>query len=102
MRGVDMAETTAEFRRELVKLGFLSYNEQDTLWSIAQRCAKISGLPLGIAIGAASAQGGTVVLPGIGTVSAGLAGFLAGLTTGTAMCTAANLTYRKEIQGLLE
>lgn len=97
-----MSDMSDDFRRELIKLGFLSYNEQDTLWSIAKRCAKISGLPLGIAIGVASAKGGTVVVPGIGTVSAGLAGFLAGLTTGTAMCTAANLTYRNEMKGLLE
>jgi hypothetical protein len=97
-----MPQMSEDFRRELIKLGFLSYNEQDSLWKIATRCAKISGLPLGIAIGVASAKGGTVVVPGVGTISAGLAGFLAGLSTGTVMCTAANLTYRKEMRGLLD
>jgi hypothetical protein len=97
-----MSDTSDDFRRELIKLGFISYNEQDTLWNIATRCAKISGLPLGIAIGVASAKGGTVVVPGVGTISAGLAGFLAGLTAGTAMCTAANLTYRNEMRSLLQ
>ncbi|KQP21966.1 hypothetical protein [Pseudorhodoferax sp. Leaf267] len=97
-----MAGMNEQFQRELLKLGFISYSEQDTLWSIAKRCAAIAGLPLGVAIGVASAKGGTVVVPGVGTISAGLAGFLAGLTSGTAMCTAANLSYRNEMRRLLQ
>ena len=96
-----MTDTSQGFRRELLKLGIISYREQDTLWSIGKKCAMTTGLPLGVAIGIASAKGGTVVIPGVGTISAGLAGFLAGLTTGTLACTAANLSYRKQLRELL-
>lgn len=97
-----MPDTSQSFRHELLKLGIISYREQDTVLSIAKKCAITMGLPLGTAIGVASMKAGTVVVPGVGTISAGLAGFLAGLTTGTAMCTAANLSYRNEMRRLLE
>ncbi len=97
-----MSDTTQSFRRELLKLGVISYHEQDTLWSIAKKCAVTTGLPLGAAAGLMSMKAGTVVVPGVGTISAGLAGFLAGLTTGTAMCTAVNLSYRNEMRKLLQ
>ena len=97
-----MSEPTDDFRREILMLGIISHRQQDSVWSIAKRCAATNGVPLGLAIGAASSQGGTVLVPGVVTISAGLAGFLTGLLAGTAMCTAANLAYRDELQELLD
>lgn len=73
------------FRREIVKLGFYEYNEQMSLYQLARKCTKTTGLSLGAA-GAA----GTAAL-----------GFLAGLITGTAACTAGSLLYREQIKQIL-
>ena len=90
-----------EFRREMIKYGIVSFKDQDSVFSIAQKCAAQVGLPLGVAIGAATSGAGAVVVPGIGSIPAGLAGFLAGLATGTAACTALNLTYRDQLRALV-
>lgn len=97
-----MSEPTMEFRRELLSLGIVSYSEQDTLWSIAGKCAKTVGLPMGAGVGLVGMQAGTVTIPGVGAVPGAVAGFLAGLAAGTAMCTAANLKHRNALRKLLD
>ena len=97
-----MSNPTQQFREQMLRLGVISYREQDTVWSIAGRCARLTGLPLAGAGMVMGSKAGTVMVPGVGTISVALAGFLAGLATGTAMCTVANLTYRNELRKLLD
>lgn len=79
------------FRREILKLGFHSYDEQQSVWKLAQRCARTSGL----ALGGMGAVGTAALGPGAAV------GFLAGLATGTAACTAGSLLYREQIRQML-
>jgi hypothetical protein len=79
------------FQKEIVKLGFYSYDEQQSIWQIAQRCARTSGL----ALGGAGAVGTAALGPGAAV------GFLAGLATGTAACTAGSILYKEQIKQLL-
>lgn len=79
----------------------LTLEEEATVFDIARRCAAHAGLPLGVAVGVASAGAGTVTLPGIGTISGALAGFLAGATSGTAICIMANYGVREELSNLV-
>ncbi|HSJ77194.1 MAG TPA: hypothetical protein VK913_00545 [Erythrobacter sp.] len=79
------------FRREIVKLGFYEYSDQMSLLQLGRKCAKSTGLALG-GMGAA----GTAALgPGAAL------GFLAGLATGTAACTAGSMIYREQIKQIL-
>lgn len=80
------------FQREIVKLGSYSYDEQQSIFDLAKRCARTTGLSLG----AAGAVGTAALGPGAAV------GFLAGLATGTAACTAGSLLYREQIKQLLE
>ncbi|MBU7580415.1 MAG: hypothetical protein KAF27_08075 [Porphyrobacter sp.] len=99
-----MDTLTADMRNQLMQLGILAHHEQEGIFALAlamtKHCAKTSGLPLGVAIGAASAKAGTVALPVIGTVSGATAGFLAGLTIGTASCVGLNAAARDELKKL--
>lgn len=97
-----MSEPTEAFRQELLRLGIIAYREQDTLWSIANRCAKTVGLPMGAGAAVMGFNAGAVTVPGVGAVPGALAAFLAGLATGTAACTAANLMYRDQLRQLLD
>ena len=89
-----MADTSDDFRREMLQLGIISYNEQDTLWDIAKKCARTAGIP--------AAGGGMVLGMGAGAVPGALVGMLAGLATGTAACTAANAKHRSALRTLLD
>ncbi len=80
------------FQKEIVKLGFYSYDEQQSIFDLAKRCARTSGL----ALGGAGAIGTAALGPGAAV------GFLAGMATGTAACTAGSLLYREQIKQLLE
>jgi len=97
-----MADTSDDFRREMLRLGFISYNKQDTLWNIAQKCARTAGVPAagaGLVLGMGA---GSVTIPGIGAVPGAVAGMLAGLAAGTAACTAANVKHRAALRALLD
>ena len=91
-----------KFIKQMMELGIMSYREQETLWSIAKRCAKTSGLPLGVAVGAATAGVGAVVVPGIGSVPGYVAGALAGMVSGTFSCTLANATLKDQLKKLAQ
>jgi hypothetical protein len=90
------------FRRELIKLGILSYSEQDRLYDIALRCARTSGVALGGAGAVMGAGTANVMLPIIGTVPGAVAGFLAGLATGTMACTALHYGMKDQLRALLD
>jgi hypothetical protein len=97
-----MSEMTQDFRRELLVLGIIRYDEHETLWKIAKRCAGQAGVPMGGGLAVAAAGAGAVVIPGVGAIPGYLAGFLAGLAGGSMACTAANLRYRNELRQLLD
>ena len=90
------------FRQEILKLGVISHDAQDSAWDIAQKCARQVGVPMGAGGAVIGLKAGTVTVPGVGTVSGALVGFLAGLAGGTMMCTAANMGYRDELAELLK
>lgn len=96
-----MSDPTQTFRQEMLKLGIVSYSEQDTLWSIAQKCATTIGMPMGAGGAILGLKAGSVTLPVVGAVPGAVAGFLAGLATGTVACTGANMMYRDELRKLL-
>ena len=95
-------DSLQNFRRELIKLGILSYQEQDRLFDIGMRCARTSGIALGGAGAVMGAGTANVVLPLIGTVPGAVAGFLAGLATGTMACTALHYGMKDQLRTLLD
>lgn len=78
------------FRRELLKIGIVSFREQETLFQIAKRCTKM-GIPTagaGMVIGSAFPVVGTAV------------GTLVGMLAGTISCTMLNASMRSELRKL--
>ena len=73
-----MPDLHPAFARQLQTIGIISYREQETLWNIAQRCAKTTGVPLAGMGLAAGAKAGAVMIPGIGLVPGAIATALAG------------------------
>lgn len=88
------------FIKELIKIGILSYKEQETLYQIAKRCASTTGLAMAGAGAVLGAKAGTVTIPGVGTVAGSVAGALAGLLGGTMSCTMLNVSMRQELRKL--
>jgi hypothetical protein len=93
MPGIDPS-----FRSDLLKLGIISYREQETLWQIALRCAKTAGVPAAGAGMLLMAEVTTVAIPGVGAVPGAVAGLLAGLVSGTVTCTMANASMRQQLR----
>lgn len=89
-----------KFITQMMQLGILSHREQETLWSIAQRCARTAGVPLAGAGAVMGLKAGSVVVPGLGTLAGPVAGALAGLFAGTFACTTANIALREELKKL--
>lgn len=89
-----------EFVGQLMSIGIVSYREQETIWHVAQRCARSTGVSVAGAGVVAGAAAGSVTVPGVGAVPGALAGFLAGLVGGTAMCTIANASLRAQRRDL--
>lgn len=91
---------TTAFISELMKIGILSYNEQETLFQIAKRCARTTGIPTAAAGGLLAMNAGTVIIPGIGAVPGYVAGALAGLFAGTLSCTMLNASAKEQLKAL--
>lgn len=77
------------FISNLLKLGVVAHHEHETLWELARRCAATTGLTMGIPTALMTARGGA---------GPALAGFLAGLATGTLACVAVNKLYVDELR----
>lgn len=90
-----------EFRRQMLALGIVRYDEHDTLWSVARHCARM-GVPTAAAGGLALAGVGSVTVPVVGAVPGYLAGMLAGFAAGTSACMAVNMRYKNDLRRLLE
>jgi hypothetical protein len=89
-----------KFVAEMLQLGILSFPEQETLWSIAQRCARTAGIPMAGFGFVALANVGTVMVPGVGALPGAVAGALAGLAGGTISCVMLNTTMRDQLRQL--
>lgn len=99
---MEVKEMTEEFVAEMMKLGFLKYEEHQSLWSISKACARSTGLSMGVgAAGGAAFVSGAVSLGGL-TIPGYIAGFLAGFTVGTAGCVAVNYGYREKLRELAD
>jgi hypothetical protein len=88
------------FVKDMMSIGVLSYKEGEKLSQIAQRCAASAGISMGAVGALLGAKGGTVMVPGYGTVSGALVGALAGMVGGTVSCIALNRGARSELQKL--
>lgn len=89
-----------KFVQELTRIGILSYKEQETLWTIAQRCAAAAGIPTagsGVFIGK---RFGAVTAPGYGTVPGDVVGVLLGLFCGTLNSISLGSTTRNDLKDL--
>ncbi len=95
-------ELKEKFRSDILKVGIISYDEQDQVWDIAKKCARKIGKPMAVGWGMYGFSGGTVIVPGVGSVTGLLGGMLAGYATGTLACTAFTVTQRKELRELLK
>ena len=97
-----MSDPSDDFRREMLRIGIISYREQDTLWDIAKKCSRTLGVPtagVGLVIGL---QGGAVTVPLVGAVPGALFGLLAGWGAGTFTCTALNYRHRRDLRQFLD
>lgn len=90
------------FQEKLLRLGF-DYRPDEIayLFEVAKSCARLSGLPLGAAMGAATAGVGSVIVPGIGSVPGWLVGVMAGFFSGTIMCTVFKGSIKTELDKLV-
>ena len=97
-----MADTSDDFRKQMLGMGIVSYTQQDTLWDIGKRCARSGGIVTAGGVAALGAGAGAVTVPGIGSVPGAVAGMLAGMVMGTGACMAVNVRHRNALRQLLD
>jgi hypothetical protein len=99
-------QTINEFGDSLNKLGvdINQYNPSDRLYlyQVAKLCFKQAGLPLGATVGVAMSGVGAVTLPVVGAVPGYVAGFLAGAFGGTAACVMGRMSFKRDLDQLLQ
>lgn len=84
------APSVFDLRSQLLAIGIVSYDEQETIIDIARRCSRF-----GAVTGAGWAVlGAPALAPGV------MAGFLSGFLAGTATCTALNFAAREQLKQL--
>jgi hypothetical protein len=93
---------TRDFRRQMLAMGIVRYDEHETLWSAARHCARKMGVPMAGGLAVVGAGAGSVTLPVLGAVPGYVAGMLAGFAIGTGSCMAVNLRYKNDLKRLLE
>lgn len=100
-----MSNTVEDFAENIHDMGvdITGYDKQDLhyLWKVAKLCSKQAGLPLGLAVGAATSGAGTVTIPLLGAVPGYIAGFLAGSVGGTFACTLSRFSIKQALDQLL-
>jgi hypothetical protein len=94
-------QVPAHFVKDMLKIGILSYDEQETLWQIAKRCARTTGVTVAVPTAIAGAAMGSVTVPGVGAVPGVVAGALAGFVGGTAQCVTGNSMFRTQLRLLI-
>jgi|GEM_PF-2241780 len=91
----------AHFMKDMMKIGIISYDEQETLWQIARRCARTTGVTVAVPAALAGAAMGSVTVPGVGAVPGVVAGALAGFFSGTTQCVMTNSMFRAQLRLLI-
>ncbi len=94
-------ELPKDFVSSMLSMGIIAHEEQESLWQIARRCAKV-GVTAGVGAGLYGLKAGTVVVPGVGTVSGALAGFLGGFAAVGGSCVMLNKAYSSQLRQLAE
>lgn len=91
-----------QFQYHLMRNG-LNYDYDDVkyLFSVAKQCAKTFGVASGLTAGTMMAGAGSVTIPGVGAVPGYVAGFLAGMVGGTAICTLQRASMKPGLDQLL-
>jgi hypothetical protein len=89
------------FSKELLKIGIMSYDEHETLWKIAKRCARTTGITVAIPTAMAGAAMGSISIPGVGAVPGVVAGALAGFVGGTTQCVTTNSLFKTQLRLLI-
>ena len=88
------------FIEQMLAIGIVQYHEQETLWRMANRCARslgVVGAGTGLVWGAGA---GSVTVPGVGAIPGSVVGALVGFWGGTLMCVAVNAATRDELRSL--
>ena len=88
----------ANAQNKLKQYGILGHKEQETLYELAKRCAKTTGVPAAGGAAVMGAQAGAVTLPVVGAVPGAVAAALGGLLVGTGSCVALNLAAKKKLK----
>ena len=95
-----------DFADNMIKLGVdifqYSPNDRMYIYQVAKLCAKQAGIPLGAATGVAMSGVGSVTLPLVGAVPGYVAGFLAGAIGGTVACTIGRMSFKRDLDNLLD
>jgi len=99
---MDNEEMTDDFRRQLLGMGIVRYDEQATLWDAARHCARTMGVPLAGGFAVVGAGAGSVTVPVLGAVPGYVAGMLAGFVLGTGACMAVNQGLIDDLKRLLD
>jgi hypothetical protein len=90
------------FQKTLRKIGLYYIPSEETrLYEIALRCSRTVGFATGVAAATYLAGVGMVAVPGVGSIPGALAGFLAGMVKGTAVCTMGLSAVKPQIDQLL-
>lgn len=92
---------TDDFRRQMLALGIVRYEQHDTLWTVARHCARV-GVPMAGGLAVLGAGVGSVTVPVLGAIPGYVAGMLAGFAAGTGACMAVNMRYKNDLKRLLE
>lgn len=88
----------ANAANKLKQYGILGHKEQETLYELARRCAKTTGVPMAGGAAVMGANAGAVVLPVVGSVPGAVAAALGGLLVGTGSCVALNLAAKQKLK----
>lgn len=92
---------TKQVVNELLSMGIISANEQETALDIIERCAINVGIPTAITGAITVGATATFWLPGYGTLTGATAGALYGLANGTINCMSLNFLVRGELRDLI-
>ena len=88
----------AAAQAKLKQYGILGSKEQETLYELAKRCAKTSGVPMAGGAAVMGASAGSVTIPVVGAVPGAVAAALGGLLVGTGSCVALNIAAKQKLK----
>ena len=85
-----------------LEMGALKYEKKFSIWNTAKNCAATVGKATAAAGAIYGAAGGSVFVPGVGSVPGAVGGAIAGMFYGTVACTAMNAAVKDEVKKIFE